>query len=70
MFSMTTTASSTISPTASARPPSVMMLSDWPSMYAAKNVPSTEIGSETATISVERSECRNSRMMSTARIAP
>ena len=70
MFSITTMASSTIRPTASASPPSVMMLSVYPHTYAAKSVPSTEMGSDIATMIVERQECRKKKMMTTAKIAP
>ncbi len=54
MFSIVTVASSTRMPTASARPPSVMILSVSPSAHSVATEPSTESGIEVAMITVER----------------
>ena len=73
MFSMVTVASSTRMPTASARPPSVMMLSVSPSAQSVAIEPSTESGIEVAMIRVERKLPRNSRiirLVSAAAITP
>src|SRR4051812_24312053 len=53
MFSMVTVASSTRMPTASARPPRVMMLSVSPIADSITIAPSTESGIETAMMMVE-----------------
>ncbi len=63
MFSIVTVASSTRMPTASARPPSVMMLSVSPSADSVAIEPSTDSGIEVAMISVERQLPRNSRII-------
>ena len=63
MFSIVTVASSTRMPTASARPPSVMMLSVSPNIDSSAIAPSTESGIEIAMISVERQLPRNSRII-------
>ena len=63
MFSMVTVASSTRMPTASARPPSVMMFSVWPSAESAVIDDSTASGIEVAMITVERQLPRNSRII-------
>ena len=60
MFSTSTVASSTRMPTASARPPSVMMLIVSPSALSTISEVSTESGIETAMISVLRQLPRNS----------
>ena len=73
MFSMVTVASSTRMPTASARPPSVMMLSVSPMAARAMIEPRTDSGIDTAMISVERQLPRNSRiirLVSAAAITP
>ena len=63
MFSMVTVASSTRMPTASARPPRVMMFSVWPSAESAAIEDSTASGIEIAMITVERQLPRNSRII-------
>ncbi len=63
MFSMVTVASSTRMPTASARPPSVMMLRVSPIADSITIAPSTESGIETAMMIVERQLPRNSRII-------
>ena len=73
MFSISTVASSTRMPTASAMPPSVMVLSDWPSAHRTMIEVRIDSGIEVATISVLRHEPRNSRIIravSPAAIAP
>ena len=57
--SSTTTALSTSMPTASASPPSDMMLSDRSDMYISMNVPTTDTGIATLVISVVRASRRN-----------
>jgi hypothetical protein len=64
MFSMVTVASSTRMPTASDSPPSVMTLSVWPSADRAVIEHSTASGIDTAMISEERQDPRNSRIIS------
>ena len=64
MFSISTVASSTRMPTASARPPSVIMLSVWPSAENTMTDTRIESGIETTMTSVERQEPRNSRIIS------
>jgi hypothetical protein len=59
MLSSTTTALSTSMPTASAMPPSDMMLSDSPDQYISMNVPTTDTGIATPEISVMRASRRN-----------
>ena len=63
MFSMVTVASSTRMPTASASPPSVMMLSVSPIADSMMIAPSTDSGIETAMMTVERQLPRNSRII-------
>ncbi len=73
MFSMATVASSTRMPTASARPPSVMMLMVSPSQDSMMIEASTDSGIEIVMISVLRHEPRNSRIIrpvSAAAITP
>src|SRR4030081_761974 len=59
MFSIVTVASSTRMPTASASPPSVMMLSVSPSAASIAIEPSTDSGIEIAMMTVERQLPRN-----------
>ena len=63
MFSIVTVASSTRMPTASARPPKVMMLRVSPSAHSVAIEPSTDSGIDVAMISVERKLPRNSRII-------
>ena len=73
MLSIVTVASSTSIPTASARPPRVMMLSVSPMAESAASAPRIASGIEVVTISVERALPRNSRIMrlvSAAAITP
>ena len=60
---MATVASSTRMPTASARPPSVMMLSVSPSTASTARDVRIDSGIEISTISVERQDPRNSRII-------
>ena len=69
MFSIVTVASSTRMPTASASPPSVMMLSVSPSAESVAIEPSTESGIEVAMMTVERQLPRNSRIIRLVRAA-
>src|SRR5882757_7873478 len=55
-FSISTVASSTRMPTASAMPPSVMVFSDWPSAHSTTIDDRIDSGIEVATISVLRQE--------------
>ena len=73
MLSIVTVASSTRMPTARLRPPSVMMLSVWPVAASAMIAARIDSGIDTATMTVDRHDPRNSRIMmlvSTAAIAP
>ena len=63
MFSMVTVASSTRMPTASARPPRVMMLSVSPNAASSAIEPRMASGIEMAMITVERQLPRNSRII-------
>ncbi len=63
MFSMVTVASSTNMPTASARPPRVMMLRVSPVAHSATSAVSTESGMEMAMMTVERQLPRKSRII-------
>ena len=63
MFSIVTVASSTRMPTASARPPSVMMFSVSPIAASAMIEPRIDSGIDTAMITVERQLPRNSRII-------
>ena len=63
MFSIATVASSTRMPTASARPPSVMMLIVWPSAPSAMTDTMIDSGIETAMMTVLRQSPRKSRIM-------
>ena len=69
MFSIVTVASSTRMPTASASPPSVMMLRVSPIAHSIMIAPSTESGIETAMISVERQLPRNNRIITLVKSA-
>ena len=69
MFSMVTVASSTRMPTASASPPSVMMLRVSPSADSIAIAPKTASGIEVAMISVERQLPRNSRIIKLVKAA-
>ena len=70
MFSSTTMALSTSMPTASAMPPSDMMLSEISFAYISKKVPMTEIGIATAMIEVARESRRNPYSTIIARMPP
>ena len=63
IFSMVTVASSTRMPTASARPPRVMMFKVWPVAHSPLSADSTASGIETAMMTVERQLPRNSRII-------
>ena len=69
MFSMVTVASSTNMPTASARPPSVMMLMVSPMKSSTISEARIDSGIETATIRVERQLPRKSRISAAVRPA-
>ena len=68
-FSISTVASSTRIPTASARPPSVITLMVWPSKHKTISEVRIESGMERQTISVLRQLPRNSRIMSPVKAA-
>ena len=73
VFSISTVASSTRMPTASARPPRVMTLMVWPSRLRMISDVRIESGIEMQTISVLRQLPRNSRIIrpvSTAAMTP
>ena len=73
VFSIVTVESSTRMPTASARPPSVMVLSVSPRKYSTTSEDRIASGIEIMTTSVDRHEPRNSRIISAvsaAAIAP
>ncbi len=69
MFSMVTVASSTRMPTASARPPRVMMFRVWPVAASMATADSTASGIEAAMITVERQEPRKIRIIRLVRAA-
>ncbi len=69
MFSISTVASSTRMPTASASPPSVMMLIVSPSALSVMIEIRIDSGIETAMISVLRQLPRNTRIISAVRHA-
>jgi hypothetical protein len=69
MFSMVTVASSTRIPTASASPPSVMILSVSPTADSMMMAPRIDSGIETAMMTVERQLPRNSRIIRLVRQA-
>ena len=64
MFSIVTVESSTRMPTASARPPSVIVLSVSPRKYSTTSDDRIASGIEIITTSVDRQEPRNSRIIS------
>jgi hypothetical protein len=70
MFSSSTMESSTSRPTASASPPSVKTLIDWPRKYMQMNVSRMESGIAIEMISVEVSERRKIRMTRKASAEP
>ena len=73
MFSIVTVESSTRMPTASARPPSVIVLSVSPRKYSTTSDDRIASGIEIMTTTVDRHEPRNSRIISAvspAAIAP
>ena len=70
MFSMATVASSTRMPTASARPPSVMMLMVWPAPHNATTAVSSAKGIVMTTIAELRQSRRNSSTISPVSRAP
>ncbi len=63
MLSIVTVASSTSMPTASAKPPRVMILSVSPMADSAPIAPKTDSGIEVVTIRVERQLPRKSRII-------
>ncbi len=69
MFSIVTVASSTRMPTASARPPSVMMLIVWPSSPSTITEARIDSGIDTAIMTVLRQLPKNSRIISPVSIA-
>ncbi len=69
MFSISTVASSTRMPTASARPPSVMMLIVSPSAANISSEQITDSGIDTAMMSVERQLPRKIRIIAAVRHA-
>ena len=69
MFSIVTVASSTRMPTASARPPSVMMLMVWPRKLSAMIDVRIDSGMETAMMMVLRQLPRKTRIISAVRQA-
>ena len=69
MFSIVTVASSTRMPTASARPPNVMMLKVSPSAHRVAIEPNTDRGIEVAMMKVERRLPRNRRIIRLVRVA-
>ncbi len=70
MFSRTTMASSISTPMASDRPSSVMKLSVKPQAHTAMKAAMTEVGSDSAVMSVERHELRNAYTTKMVSIAP
>ena len=70
MFSRTTIASSIRMPIASDRPSSDIVSSLNPSAHTAMKLASTEIGSATPVITVDRHEFRNRNTTSTVSAAP
>ncbi len=67
LFSISTVASSTRMPTASARPPSVITLSDWLRTFNMMTEVRIDSGIEVMTMSVLRHDPRNSRIISAVR---
>ena len=70
MFSTSTTASSTSSPMAIARPPSVMTLSDWPSSLKISTVTASDSGMAISEISVVRADSRKANSTIATMMAP
>ncbi len=70
MLSMTTVASSTRTPTASARPPRVMMLTVWPVSQSQMTAASSANGMVATTIRALRQSRRNSSTISPVSSAP
>ncbi len=70
MFSSTTIESSTTRPTATVRAASVKMLSENPPTWRPIMAISSDSGIEIAVMIVERSDNRNSRITSTAKLSP
>ena len=70
MFSTPTTASSTSSPMAMARPPSVITLIDWPSHWNTSAVTASDSGIAVSEISVVRSDSRKANSTIATMIAP
>jgi len=73
LFSISTVASSTRMPTASASPPRVITLSDWFRIFSTMTEVRIDRGIDVATITVLRQDLRNSRIISavsTPAIAP
>jgi len=69
-LSSTTIESSTTRPTARARPPSDMTLNDSPKRYMMMKVASTDTGSDTPMMSVERRSRRNAKITRIASSPP
>ena len=69
VFSMVTVESSTNMPTASARPPSVMVFRVWPIALRQTSEARIDSGMEIITTRVERQEPRNSRIIRAVRPA-
>ena len=70
MFSIATVASSTRMPTASARPPSVMMLMVWPAPQSATTAASSANGIVMTTIAELRQSRRNTSTIRPVSSAP
>ena len=70
MFSNTTTASSTIRPVASAKPPSDIVLIVNPHIYTSANVEMIDVGMDNATTSVLRMLRRKNSRIRTASMPP
>ena len=73
MFSITTVPLSTRIPTASAKPPSVIVFNDWPRTYMTRTAARIESGMDSRMMKVSRPFPRNSQIISAvspAAIAP
>ena len=70
MFSTSTTASSTSSPIAMARPPSVITLIDCPSSWNTSAVTASESGIATSEITVVRADSRKANSTTATMMAP
>ena len=70
MFSTTTILSSMTSPTAAARPPSVIRLKLWPSIFIAMNVTTIVTGTTSPVMTAVPQSRRNSQMIRPARNSP